>query len=81
MAPRSVISKNRYIGAVSLGSSPAGTRIGKKVTGRTKTEVRDNSGNCISKWRAGCGLDGATPWVTHSMAGLPSAWMVSRPGR
>ena len=34
-------SKNRYIGAVSLGFSPAGTRIPKKVTGRTKTEVRD----------------------------------------
>jgi integrase len=34
-------SKNRYIGAVSLGFSPSGTRIRKKVTGRTKTEVRD----------------------------------------
>ena len=34
-------TKNRYIGAVSLGFSPAGTRIRKKVTGRTKTEVRD----------------------------------------
>ena len=33
-------SKNRYTGAVSLGFSPAGTRIRKKVTGRTKTEVR-----------------------------------------
>ena len=34
-------TKNRYVGAVSLGFSPAGTRIRKKVTGRTKTEVRD----------------------------------------
>ena len=34
-------SKNRYIGAVSLGFSPSGTRIRKKVAGRTKTEVRD----------------------------------------
>ncbi len=34
-------SKNRYIGAVSLGFSPSGTRIRKKVVGRTKTEVRD----------------------------------------
>ena len=33
-------SKNRYVGAVSLGFAPAGTRIRKKVTGRTKTEVR-----------------------------------------
>ena len=34
-------SKNRYIGAVSLGFSPSGARIRKKVIGRTKTEVRD----------------------------------------
>jgi integrase len=34
-------SKNRYIGAVSLGFSPSGTRVRKKVSGRTKTEVRD----------------------------------------
>ena len=29
-------SKNRYIGAVSLGFSPSGTRIRKKVTGRAR---------------------------------------------
>ena len=34
-------SKSRYVGAVSLGFSPAGTRIRKKVSGQTKTEVRD----------------------------------------
>ncbi len=34
-------SKNRYVGAVSLGFGPSGTRIRRKVTGRTKTEVRD----------------------------------------
>jgi hypothetical protein len=34
-------SKNRYVGAVSLGFNPAGTRIRKKVTRRTSTEVRD----------------------------------------
>jgi integrase len=34
-------SRNRYVGAVSLGFSPSGTRIRKKVTGRTKIEVRD----------------------------------------
>ena len=33
-------SKNRYIGAESLGFSPSGARI-QKVTGWTKTEVRD----------------------------------------
>jgi integrase len=33
-------SKHRYVGAVSLGFTPAGTRIRRKVTGRTKAEVR-----------------------------------------
>jgi integrase len=35
-------SKNRYVGAVSQGFSPAGRRLRRKVTGRTKAEVRDN---------------------------------------
>lgn len=34
-------SKNRYVGAVSQGFSPAGRRIRRKVIGRTKAEVRD----------------------------------------
>lgn len=34
-------SKNRYVGAASQGFSPAGRRIRRKVTGRTRAEVRD----------------------------------------
>jgi integrase len=34
-------SKSRYVGAVSLGFSASGARVRKKVTGRTKTEVRE----------------------------------------
>jgi integrase len=34
-------AKNRYVGAVSLGHGPDGRRIRRKVTGRTKAEVRD----------------------------------------
>ena len=33
--------KNRFVGAVSVGFSATGTRIRKKVTGRTKAKVRD----------------------------------------
>jgi len=33
--------KNRYIGAVSLGFGPDGKRLRRKVSGRTKQEVRD----------------------------------------
>jgi integrase len=34
-------AKNRYVGAVSLGFTPDGKRIRRKVSGRTKQEVRD----------------------------------------
>jgi integrase len=34
-------AKNRYVGAVSLGFGPDGKRMRRKVTGRTKQEVRD----------------------------------------
>jgi hypothetical protein len=34
-------TKNRYIGAVSLGFGPDGKRSRRKVSGRTKQEVRD----------------------------------------
>jgi integrase len=34
-------AKNRYVGAVSLGFGPDGKRDRRKVTGRTKAEVRD----------------------------------------
>jgi hypothetical protein len=34
-------ARNRWVGAVSLGFDPAGTRRRRKVTGRTKTEVRE----------------------------------------
>jgi hypothetical protein len=35
------VTKNRYVGAVSLGFGPDGKRVRRKVTGRTKAEVRD----------------------------------------
>jgi hypothetical protein len=34
-------AKNRYVGAVSLGFGPDGKRSRRKVSGRTKQEVRD----------------------------------------
>lgn len=34
-------ARNRYVGAISLGYRPDGQRIRRKVTGRTKQEVRD----------------------------------------
>src|SRR5262245_65549175 len=34
-------AKNRHVGAVSLGFTPDGKRIRRKVSGKTKQEVRD----------------------------------------
>jgi hypothetical protein len=34
-------AKSRYVGAISVGFGPDGKRLRRKVTGRTKTEVRD----------------------------------------
>jgi integrase len=34
-------AKGRYVGAISLGYDPRGTRIRKSATGKTKAEVRD----------------------------------------
>jgi integrase len=34
-------ARNRYVGAISLGHGPDGKRIRRKVTGKTKQEVRD----------------------------------------
>jgi hypothetical protein len=35
------LAENRHVGVVSLGFGPDGKRIRRKVTGRTKQEVRD----------------------------------------
>ena len=35
------VAKNRYVGAISVGFGPDGKRVRRKVTGRTKAEVRD----------------------------------------
>ncbi|MGH3264623.1 MAG: hypothetical protein ACRDNS_21820, partial [Trebonia sp.] len=48
-------TKNRYVGAVSLGFGSDGKRSRRKVTGRTKQEVRTSSRNCTPSSTAGCG--------------------------
>ena len=45
---------NRYLGAVSLGYSPSGTRVRNKVMGRTKTEVRDKLKELHRQVENGC---------------------------
>jgi integrase len=67
-------SKNRYIGAISLGFSPSGSRIRRKVTGRTKAGVRDklrqlrqevDSGLSLSRsYTVNAALD---DWLAHGL--------------
>jgi hypothetical protein len=46
--------KNRYIGAVSVGFGLDGKRLHRKVSGKTKQEVRDKSGRCTRSSTLGC---------------------------
>src|ERR1017187_9939118 len=70
-------TKNRYVGAVSLGFSPAGTRIRKKVTGRTKTEVRDKLRELHKQVEGGLRPrrrytveDALEDWLAHGLDGV-----------
>jgi integrase len=72
-------SKSRFVGAVSLGHKPDGSRIRKKVTGRTKAEVRDKLRELHQQ--VGTGLrprkrytvgDALEDWLARGMAGLSS---------
>jgi integrase len=70
-------TKNRYVGAVSLGFSPAGTRIRKKVSGRTKAEVRDKLRELHQQVDSGLRPrrrytvgDALEDWLVHGVDGL-----------
>jgi hypothetical protein len=52
-------AKNRYVGAISVGFGPDGKRFRRKVTGRTKTEVRDKAQGRVQRARPG------TPYIGH----------------
>jgi integrase len=70
-------SKNRYVGAVSLGFTPAGTRIRKKVTGHTKAEVRGKLRELHQEVDSGLRPrqdytvnDTLDDWLAHGLDGL-----------
>jgi len=72
-------SKQRYVGAVSLGHKPDGTRIRKKVTGQTKAEVRDNLRQLHQEVDSGLRprqrytvSDALEDWLAHGVDGLSS---------
>src|SRR5215831_5096868 len=70
-------SKGRYVGAVSLGFSSAGSRIRKKVSGRTKAEVRDKLLELHQQVDSGLRPrrrytvgDALEDWLAHGVDGL-----------
>jgi integrase len=75
-------SKNRYIGAVSLGFTPAGTRIRRKVTGRTKGEVRGKLRELHQEVDSGLRPrqsytvnDALDDWLAHGLDGVSARTM------
>jgi hypothetical protein len=70
-------SKNRYVGAVSVGFSASGARVRKKVTGRTKAEVRDKLRELHKQVESGLRPrrrytvgDALEDWLAHGVDGL-----------
>jgi hypothetical protein len=66
-------SRSRYIGAVDLGFSAAGKRVRRKVSGKTKAEVRDKlkevHQQVESRRRYSVG-DALEDWLAHGVDGL-----------
>ncbi|MFD3532535.1 tyrosine recombinase XerC [Streptomyces sp. NPDC058664] len=69
-------SKNRFIGAVSLGYTPAGKRHRPKVSGKTKTEVRLKLKELKKELEAGVKTSATytveqavTDWLKHGLKG------------
>ena len=53
-------AKNRFAGAISVGFGPDGKRLRRKVTGRTKAEIRD-------KLKAAHRLAAGSLWQDHGL--------------
>ena len=73
-------AKNRYVGAVSLGYGPDGRRVRRKVTGRTKAEVRDKLRNLHREIESGVRSrprytvrNALDDWLANGLDGLATA--------
>jgi integrase len=69
--------KNRYIGAISIGFGPDGKRLRRKVSGKTKQEVRDKLRALHAELNAGVRpVAGYTvqaavdDWLVHGLPGI-----------
>ena len=73
-------AKSRYVGVVRLGYSPSGMRVCKKVTGRTKTEVREKLKELHAQVESGVRPrrhytvnDALDDWLSNGLDGLAPA--------
>jgi hypothetical protein len=66
--------KNRYIGAVSLDFGPDGRRLRRKVSGKTKQEVRDKLKAIYAELNVG--LQSSAGHGPDGGRGLARAWTV-----
>jgi integrase len=64
-------SKNRYVGAISLGYTPAGKRKRPKVSGKTKTEVRAK----LRELRAELKQSGAKSSAQYTVGQAVNDWL------
>ncbi|MGW2013423.1 tyrosine-type recombinase/integrase [Streptomyces sp. NPDC001927] len=63
-------SKNRYVGAISLGHEPNGTRRRPKVSGKTKTEVRSKLRQLRRELEVG-----VQPSAKHTVERVVNTWL------
>jgi hypothetical protein len=69
------------MGAVSLGYGPNGKRIRRKVSGKTKQEVRDKLEALHQELSAGSGHHALIPCGRRSKTGRATGWTVRPSGR
>ena len=68
--------KNRYIGAVSIGFGPDGERVRRKVSGKTKQEVRDKLKTLHAELDAG-----VQPIAGYTVQAAVDDWRAARDER
>ena len=73
--------KNRYIGAVSVGFGAGGKRVRRKVSGKTKQEVRDKLKALHAEWTLACSPRRDTRSRRRWMRGSSTGCQAGRRGR
>jgi hypothetical protein len=73
-------ARGRYVGAVSLGHAPNGRRIRRKVTGKTKQEVRDKLRALRAEVESGLKTSAGYTVRQPSITGCATGWTAGPSG-